>query len=80
METDSIDNYDRERVGNTVTQNEQRCKIETEQRGPRGGKVTGMKEQGNETNREERRKSVSEDRTTCSNTVEIGREKDQRYN
>ena len=63
-----------------MTQKEQSCEIETEQRRLRGGNVTCMKEQGNVTNREERRKSVrqrkckrvSGDRTTCSKTEEIG--------
>ena len=48
---DSLENDDRERVGNTVTQKDQNCETGTEQRRLRGGKVTGMKEQRNETNR-----------------------------
>ena len=58
MKIVGIENDDRERVGNTVTQKEQSCDTETEQRRLREGKVTGMKEQGNESNREGRRKSV----------------------
>ena len=80
MKINSIENDDREIVGNTVTRKEQISETETEQRRLRGGKVTGVKEQGNETNREGRRKSVrqrkckrvSGDRTTCSKIVEIG--------
>ena len=58
MKIVGIENDDRERVGNTVTQKEQSCDTETEQRRLREGKLTGMKEQGNESNREGRRKSV----------------------
>ena len=36
-----IENDDRERVGNTVTQKEQRCDTETGQRRYKSGKVTG---------------------------------------
>ena len=48
MKIDSIENEDRESVGNTVTQEEQSCETETAQRKLRSGKVTGMKEQENE--------------------------------
>ena len=37
MTIDRIENDDRERVGNTVTQKEQSCETETEQRRLRGG-------------------------------------------
>ena len=58
MKIVGTENEDRERVGNTVTQKEQICETEAEHRRLRGGKVTDMKEQGHETNREGRRESV----------------------
>ena len=45
MKIDGIENDDREIVVNTVTQKEQSGDTETEQMRPRGGKVTGTKEQ-----------------------------------
>ena len=50
IKINSIENDDRERGGNTVTQKERSCDTETEQRRLRGGNVTGMKEQEYETN------------------------------
>ena len=52
MKIDSWEKEDRERVGNTVTQKEHSYETEIEQRRRRRGKVTGRKEQGNETSRE----------------------------
>ena len=46
MKIDSIENDDRERVGNTVTLKEQSCETEVEQRRLMLGMVTGIKEQG----------------------------------
>ena len=46
MKIYSIENYDRERVGNSVTHKEHSWETEPEQRRPRGGKVTGMNKQG----------------------------------
>ena len=43
MKLDGIENDDRERVVNTVTQKEQSCDTETEQRRLTGGKVTGIR-------------------------------------
>ena len=48
MKIDGVANDDRERAGNTVAQKEQSCGTGTEHMRRRGGKMTDMKEKGNE--------------------------------